>query len=213
MDIEQIIQQASWRIRAWLAARQTDPARVGWRHDDTCCPLAEWLVFEIIRSTGMFPAVTISVDADEIIVGPQVLATPPMLSTFIDLIDGAVLAPDAWMAQDARVSRQETEAALVEAEKRATCLLLPLQAQSVPRCSYIDPFGRRCQMPASTPVVHGFFQRERSEPGRPEYLCRENCVPFFGGVCCRHWLQVVVPPASWWPREAGVEPKCQAVLA
>ena len=207
MNIEQIIAGASWRIRAFLGAPENDPERVGWRHDASCCPLAEWLNFEYIRAGSFPPAV--SVDADEIIVGETILASSPLLRSFVDLIDGAVLAPDAWKAQDERVSRQEAEAALVEAEKRATRLLLPKQAASVPRCAYVEN-GWRCEMPASTPVVHGFFQLR--EPH--EHICRQCCIPFIGGVCGKHWLQVVVPPASWWPENSEnsiVEPEREAV--
>src|SRR5579885_2363613 len=208
MNIEHLLREASWRVRAFLGAPQTDPARVGWRQDSTCCPLAEWLAYEYLQATGRFPPMIISVDAESIIVGQQMLATPPMLSTFIDLVDSASLAPDTWMARDARVTAREAEAALVEAERRSACRLLPEQTASVPRCAYVER-GRRCEMPASTPVVHGFFQYNCYSPG--EQLCRQNCIPFIGGVCAKHWLQVVVPPASWWPREA-VEPEREAAL-
>jgi hypothetical protein len=212
MNIEQLIQEASWRIRTWLASPGINHERVGWRHDDACCPLSEWIAFEIEQATGSFPSETISVDAEEVVVGQRIVPLPPVLSLFVDLIDGAVLAPDPWLAQDARVSRQEAEAALAEAERRTYLLLLPKHAASVPRCAYIDAQGRRCERPAATPTVHGFFQHSRWSPHEQEQLCRQNCTPFFGGVCGQHWLQVVVPPASWWPREVGVETEREAAL-
>lgn len=200
MNIEQLITEASWRIRAFLGAPESDSARVGWRGESSLCPLAEWLNFEYLRS-GSFPP-PVSIDAEEIIVGETTLMNPSELRIFVDLIDGAILAPDAWLAEDARVTREEAEAALAEAERRAVRLLLPKQAASVPRCAYSDEDGRRCGMPASTPVVHGFFQRSLGH--EHEHLCRGNCAPFIGGVCSKHWLQVVIPPASWWPQEAAV---------
>jgi hypothetical protein len=196
MTIEQLLAEASWRLRAYLGSDQVDPGRVGWRFAPVLCPVAEWLDFEQLQTQDGRTHLP-SVGPDDLVYDCKVVATPPLLACFIDLIDAAALAPDAWLAASARVSQAEALAALAEAERCCSRWLLPERAQSV-SCAYSWPGHGRCQAAGVTPEIHGFLMCDPNPHSRPGRL---DCWTFTGRLCTQHLGHLVMPPASWWPEE------------
>lgn len=183
MNIQILLSQAPERLRAYWQRQDTDPERVGWRAEPSWCPIAEWLDFEQSQTDEQIHSP--SVWAEEIIFhGESPIATPPVLAYFIDFIDSAALAPDAWFAGTDRVGRAEALVALAKAEWHAAQLLLP-----APGCVYPD-----CRKPVATPQIHGFLCQEPNGP-----IVRQACWPFAGGLCHQHLPHLIVPPANWWP--------------
>ena len=152
-----------------------------------------------------------SVDADDLIYDGERLATPPLLTHFIDLIDLATLAfLDTWLRLDERVSREEALAALAEAERRCACTLLSERVARRFPCAYNAPWGGHCQAASCTPEIYGFLTTNPNPYKSPDYL---ECWPFFGRLCARHLGRLVIPPASWWPEGNVVrEEEREAVL-
>jgi hypothetical protein len=196
MTIEQLLAEASWRLRAYFGSDQVDPDRVGWRFAPVLCPVAEWLDFEQLRAHDERMHLP-SVGPDDIVYDGEVIMTPLLLTTFVDLIDAATCAPNAWLAASARVSQQEALAALAEAERCCTSWLLPARAQSL-QCAYSWPGHGRCQASGITPEIHGFLMCDPNPHSRPGRL---DCWTFTGRLCARHLAHLVMPPASWWPEE------------
>jgi hypothetical protein len=185
LNKEALLNEA-WRLRAWLSLPSIDGDLVGWRNDEILHPVAEWLDYEqrLARDWSVhLPAVW----SDEIALSGCFLAAPPVLCHFIDLIDNAVCAPDTWAARSGRVTRDEALAALAEAERRATQLLL---IAPVFRCAYPE-----CEEPVGSQVLHGFFCATPSLDQKPTW---GECWPFTGEPCDKHTEHVVVPPPSWW---------------
>jgi len=201
MNIEHLLATAPEHIRAWLAHPSLDRDRVGWRYDVASCPVAAWLDFE---RAGGGPVV----DAETIKVGRQQIATPPLLSLFIDLIDGGYASTNLHIklvgndlvsvSVPAQVTADEALAALAEAERRAAQHQLPARAESLWCC--IDGCDRR----AWSPPLHGFLAPNEEGP-----YWREECMEFAGPVCAWHWEFVVAPPPGWW----SVESQRKAVYA
>lgn len=195
MDIHELLNQADWRLRAYFGSPSTDARLVGWRRDPGACPVAEWLYFEELRSKGFLPDAAIVVDTEWIILRDKMIATPPVLSRFIDLIDrrqGAI-----FCGEGTRVDRAEAQSALLQAEHQVAQRLLPERATSVERCGYHDA-GGGCIKRAISPLIYGFLDMDPHPHSKPQ---RGSCRPFLGRLCEEHWQQAVVPPDSWWPEE------------
>lgn len=184
MDIQTLLAQAPERLRAYWAG-EADPGRVGWRAEPTFCPVAEWLDYEQDRA-GVQIAHLPTVRSGEIIFCGKRIATPPVLMCFIDLVDAATMAADAWLAGTDRIEREEALAALAEAERRTAQRRLLAPCCAFPEC------GKR----VVTPQLHGFLRAEPNEP-----IVRSACWPFAGGLCEQHIAHLIVPPADWWPKE------------
>lgn len=198
IEIEHVLQGASWRIRAWLASPLIDAGRVGWRAEPDLCPVAEWLFFELLNQT--MPQDLVNVDAEWLIWRGRFLVTPPVLAIFVDLIDQAHCARDAWHTKEDRVSQQEALAALLRAEHLAAQRLLPERVSGNERCAYVDQAGQRCPALPTTPLIHGFHSFQATG-----LVLREECREFVGGLCEQHWPHIVVPREDWWdaPVTAG----------
>lgn len=202
MNIRALLEQSAWRIRAYLGAPSTDTRLVGWRHDPCCCPVAEWLFFEEGEQgrQDLLPGEEIAVDREMIVWRSQIMATPPVVAQFIDLIDVCPIAPFRD-GIGARVARPEAVAALHQAEHMMAQRLLPVCAESVQRCGYREfSNAETCGAPAITPVIYGFLDTNPFIQNKPQ---RASCRLFLGSLCEEHWRRAVIVPRSWWPEEFG----------
>src|SRR5690348_5722478 len=105
MDIHTLLSQAPERLRAYWRSDDIDQGRVGWRTEPTLCPIAEWLDYEQACSDCRalyFPLV----QPEEIVFNDRLIATPPVLAYFIDLIDSARMV-DRWLAATGRITIEE----------------------------------------------------------------------------------------------------------
>lgn len=195
MNTHMILEQAFWRLRAYWCSPGMDASTVGWRRDSTACPIAEWLFFE-----GLYEDLALetapSVDAEWIIWRGEMIATPPMLSSFIDLLDARQTAS---CGESTRVSRIEALQTLLQAEHRVSQRLLPMQAESLPRCDYRSRSDEACPKAASSGWIYCFLDHNQSLDLHPR---RSSCRLFVGRLCDEHSHLIVVPPESWWPQES-----------
>lgn len=202
MKLQQLLEQASWRLRGYLGAPSTDERLVGWRRDGCACPVAEWLLFEAEERGGLPEVSVYSVDHEYIAWGSEIASTPLALVSFIDIIDRQHRM--FWQDNASRVSREEASAALLEAERWMAQRLLPARAESLPRCEYAGKDGHRCGQVAITPVIYGFLDQSAQPLAKPQ---RASCRLFLGRLCEEHWRRAVIPPSTWWPKpsDAGRE--------
>lgn len=196
MNIHTALTQADWRMRAYFGAPTTDPQRIGWRRDSCNCPIGEWLFFEDPPGGELFPYI----GRDWIIWGNTRVVMPPTLQRFIDLLDRE--PPSIFRGEASCVSRDEAEAALLEAEHQAAMRLLPEYAESLARCDFRDE-RCTCLNQAASPQLYGFLDMNAApHSSKPQ---RASCRLFFGRLCAAHLPRLIVAPDWWWPQEFSAE--------
>lgn len=198
--IETLLEDATWRLRAYLGSPAMDPEHVGWRCDSELCPAAQWLNEELI-------AISTEIYDDMLFIGEQLYAMPPLLANFIRIVDAKTFADPALrhpldLVGD-RVSQQEALAALALAQGLAGQLCAEPILLPGPLCVYPG-----CHAPAATGRLYGFLDIV----GANAFPVRENCLEFVGSLCDTHVPCLVFPPNSWWSLGKVTTSTSEAVL-